>query len=202
MRKLSVLIILCITLTACDYLPRSLTDKDITQYVHAYENLAAISPKLEEARKQSNAISIFTCKTCLDLMTEAVRDAGYESFESFLLMDLRISYTMRYVVYLRISKLIGDTSQDLPVEEACSKEHIDSIQDPEQRNKVEQYCRQAIVLSRHIERIGQLLSNLVEKLISKGDLSMVEKHFDALSKAITDQRLVSEFNRNSSGDWD
>ena len=165
----------------------------------AIENLAKVSPQIDEEMRNNDAQIVFFCEPCRDLMSQAVRDAGYKSFKSFLLMDLRIAYTMRYLLYLRISEMLGEAAQDAPVEKICEDPLLRESLNSKQEAKLNEYCAEAAKLSRVIERIGGFLKNLSVKLMSEGDIDIVHKSFDKIQSALNDERLSIHLR---GGEWD
>lgn len=179
-----------------------LSEQDIQQYIQAYENFAEISPKLEEERKRSNSISIFTCKECRSLLLQAVQDAGYSDLKSFLAMDLRIHYTMRAVAYLKIAELLGGLADEISAEEVRAKPELMEGLDETERDEVTGLYDKVAALDRHIKKIGSLFKAMAERILQKGDLELVSKHFDAIHSALTNADLPSELNHSGGGDWD
>ena len=201
MQKSKYCIVFALLLTACGYFSDSLTENDIIQYVTAYENLAAISPELEQKKKQSNSQNIFTCEKCRELMTQAVKNAGYSSFQSFLVMEVRLSYTMKYVAYVRISRLVGDLSKDVAAEDLCAEIESGLTPNSAQRDKFNEYCTTASAYAGYIERIGGLVNSAVTRLMQQADIELVDQHFDKIHAALTNDSLAADLN-HSAGDWD
>jgi hypothetical protein len=188
-------------LGACSYLPGALTDKHIDQYVLAYEKLAQVSPQIESERKKSGALSIFICDACRALMTKAVTEAGYSGLDAFLLMDLRISYTMNYVIYLRLAELVGGVASDVPIEAICTEEQFKEKIEKDKESEYTKYCRRAHGFVGYIERVGGMLKMVATTLMSKGDLEIVGKNYEKIYAAVTNQELIDELN-HSGGGWD
>ncbi len=93
LKRLWSCVFLLASLCSCTDFHLDLSEEDIAKYVTAIENLAKVSPQIDEEMRKSDAQIVFFCEPCRDLISQAVRDAGYKSFKSFLLMDLRIAYT-------------------------------------------------------------------------------------------------------------
>lgn len=203
-RLLSVF--LFITIVSCNYLVDSLSDEDISQYISAYDNLAIVSNQLEVEREKSNAISVLVCSKCLELMDKAVQDAGYAGLSSFFLMDLRISHTMRYVIYLEISQLVGQVGekigQDGVAEKVCSGIAEISASHGDEEQQMKDHCRLASALSTYIEKLSTHIKGISEKLIVSGDLDIVQRRFEEINKAFTDSRLIDDLNHAGGGEWD
>ena len=201
MRIIGIILILVNIIVSCGYLPDSLTQKDIDQYLNAYEKLTNVSTEIENAKTRSNSVSIFTCSECREIMRKAVMEAGYSGLKEFMLVDLRMSYTMRYVAYLKITEIVGDLSEDIPVEDLCNNPQLRKNIDKAQREKVDKHCRQVVVFTSYIENIGSYFKYFAKEMMSKGDIELVAKNFERIHSTLTNKNLIKELNR-SNGDWD
>lgn len=193
-------------LASCGFLIDALSDEDISQYIDAYDRLAKISPQLKEAQEKSGSPVLLACSRCRELMDEAVKEAGYSGLNAFLLMDLRISYTMRHVAYLKLTQVVSglseEVSRDGVPEKACS-DIANLSQMPESKEKARDYCRLVAALSNYIEMLSGYINGLSETLMQVGDIEMVNGRFDEIFAATTDERLFAELNHlSSSGEWD
>jgi hypothetical protein len=196
-------IALLLLLSSCGFLVPSLTETDIQQYIKAYDNFAAISPQLQSERKKSNSISILTCGKCLGLLDSATQKAGYSGFKSFLVTDIRIHYSMRYVIYLKIAQLLGSAASEVPDEQHyCTNPDNTEISDKKKKEEADRLCRQISSLSGFIKKFGHFVDAAAEKMIFKGDLVIVEKHFDGIHAAHTNNKLIDELNHSNGGEWD
>ncbi len=201
--KIAISCLILGILVSCSYLPWQLKQKDIDQYILAYNKLAEVSAQVEAEKQKSGAFSIFACEKCREIMGQAIKDAGYSDFKAFIIMDLRISYTMRYLIYLKITELVGEVSQDLPVEKTCSDPSLREHLTEEDKKTVDKYCGQAIAYTRYIEKIGGFFKNIAQTLMSKGDFDIIEKNFDKIFSAISNENLPRELIRSGGGDdWD
>ena len=135
-KRLWFCVFLLAAFCSCTEFDPALTEEDISRYVTAIENLAKVSLQIDEEMRNSDAQIVFFCEPCRDLMRRAVQDAGYKSFKSFLLMDLRITYTMRYLLYLRISEMAGEAALDAPVEKICNDPLLRKSLNHEQESKL------------------------------------------------------------------
>jgi len=180
-----------------------LTEADIRRYIQAYKNFAKISAQLEEERKKCESILIFTCPECRVLLNKAAQDAGYPSFESFLIMDVRIHYTMRSVAYLRIADLAGKTLEELSVD--ALRDDIRQNQELAQEKKVQvsKLSLDVASLDTHVSRIASFATSVSKQLLQQADLDLVAKHFDEILKALTNPDLpVGLRHTTGGGDWD
>lgn len=200
MKKRNFVFLFVVMIVSCNYLIDSLTEEDIAQYVKAYDNLAKVSPLIDKELINSQSESIFTCKECRNLMSKAVTDAGYSSFKWFIVMDLRIHYTMRYVLYLQIAEFIGDEAKDIPLESLCTNQKIRSMLDQEQKKKIDENCIHVAALSQHISIVASLINNVAKQLLIKGDLKILGENFDKIQAVISNEKLSEEL-RSGSG-WD
>lgn len=201
MKRRKLLFVVFVLLMSCGYIPSSLTEEDVDQYIEAYQNLAEVSPNLATLQAKTGSISIFTCSACKEVMENAVVDAGYSSLESFMIMDLRMSYTMRYVLYLELTQLVSEAGEDIPIENLCAQGNQSSLS-TEDKKTFDEYCEKAVLYTTYIEKMSKFVNNLVEYLISKADFDVVASNFDELHDAITNPSLISELNRSGGGDWD
>ncbi|SFM13475.1 hypothetical protein [Marinobacter zhejiangensis] len=199
--RLKLFLLLFVFLAACQYLPSALTKDDVDQYIEAYKKLAEISPELEVLRTKSGSISVFTCSACKARMETSVVSAGYRSLESFMVMDLRMSYTMRYVLYLELTQLVSEAGEDIPIENVCSVQNRNNLSEAD-RQTFDDYCGKAVLYTGYIERVSRFVSDVVEYIVSKADFEIVAESFDEIHSAITDPRLISDLSRSGGGGWD
>lgn len=193
---------LLLLLGSCGYIIAPLNDKDIQQYIKAYENLATISPQLANERAKSNSVSILTCKECLALLDTAVKEAGYSSYRSFLATDIRIHYAMRHVLYLEIAQITAGVASDVPDEQFCSDPGSVVISDKAKTEQVEKLCGQISTIAGFIEKFARWFDGVADKLVTEGDLEVVAKYLDQIHAVQTNENLIDELNHANGGDWD
>lgn len=200
------LIVFCAFLVSCSYLIPPLSDADIDQYIRAYGYLAEISPALEKERANTKSLSIFICIKCLTILDDAVKKAGYSGFKSFLIMDIRIHYAMQSVLFLKISQLLGDTVTGTPdgpsIESACKSQSQQNSLDDSKKQDIEKLCKTASAVSRHVKKIASLVEGAADKLLQQGDVERVDKRFDDIFNAITNEKLIDELNHARTSKFD
>lgn len=194
MKKLLSCIFLLI-LSGCDFLPKPLTDKDIEQYIKAYQNIAEVSPILEKQKKESGSVTIFTCKECYSTLNDAVVKAGYDDLQQFLVADTRIHLTLKYYAYASIAKLVGEAggevSEKIPAEEICAiPENIQNSKDPQE---MKTQCENIKIWSGYLAKISKTIYAIAEKLINDSDMAVVARHAEAIESALFNPKLVDEF---------
>lgn len=188
-------------LGACDSNPLALTEEDVERYIRAYENIANVSGELEQARINSQSFTIFDCEECRSIWRRAVQDAGYSNLKSFMLADLRISYTLHYAAYFRIGQILGELGQNVSLEKVCRDPVLRRNLYEEESAKLDEYCGRAVAISRYVQMLSKFVTVVSLEVLSKADFDIVNRHFDRLFEAISNPDLPSDLRRGS-GDWD
>ena len=188
-------------LGACDSNPLALTEEDVERYIRAYENIAKVSGELEQARIDSKSLTIFDCEECRSIWRRAVQDAGYSNLKSFMLADLRISYTLHYAAYFRIGQILGELGQNVSLEKVCRDPVLRRNLYEEESAKLDEYCGRAVAISRYVQMLSKFVTVVSLEVLSKADFDIVNRHFDRLFEAISNPDLPSDLRRGS-GDWD
>ena len=200
MKKLLLLICLPLLLAACGAFSSALTDNDVARYIKAYDNFAAAAPELDKLKREDQAMSLLTCAPCLARLEKAVQDAGYKDMKSFVAFDIRMHITLRAWAYVEIAKLAGQSGQAVAAEDFCKlKENIAQSKDAEQMRL---QCTRLKSYTSYLDRAGAFAVKLAEKLLKDGDIEVVAKHIDAISAALSNENLPSEFRHGSGGGFD
>jgi hypothetical protein len=200
MRKLLLLLCLPLLLAACGAFSSALTDDDVARYIKAYDNIAAAAPELDKLKSQDNAISLLTCGPCLARLEQAVQQAGYKDIKTFVATDIRMHITLRAWAYVAITKLAGETGQAVAAEDFCSiKENIARSKDPKE---MQRHCARLKSYTSYLDKAGAIAVKLAEKLLKDGDIEVVAKHLDAISAALTNEKLPVEYRHGSGGGFD
>ncbi len=200
MKKLLLLLCLPLLLCACSVLSSALTDKDVAQYIKAYENIAAISPELTKLQADDKALTLITCAPCRVRLEQAVQEAGYDDMKSFVAMDIRMHLTLRAWVYVEITRIGGEVGQKVAAEDFCRiKENIAKSDNPEEMRR---HCDRLQSYSGYLDKAGGIAVKLAEKLLDKGDIDVVAKHHDAIHKAFVNPKLHDEYNHAKGGGYD
>jgi len=189
--------ILLMALTAaCEKPVEPLTEQDVIRYIHAYNNIRAISPELLSERVKSDAISVLTCARCESLMRKAAQDAGFPELNAFLLLDLRLSKVLKRMADDEASRLLGRDGESDAV--ACDNlpagEH-------EAARTARAYCTFGTAQNRFIVRTGAFVVGRRDADIQDADVLVVAPHFEVLRATLTDEALLDEFNRARAGIW-
>jgi hypothetical protein len=132
-------------------------------------------------------------------LDSVTREAGYANFESFMLMDLRIMYTMQYVAYLEVSKLIGDASKDIPQEEICDEIDKNETFSPEERADAEKYCQHFTIFLKCIGKLTSSLGHASSYLLNIADFDIVQLNYAILFSGMTNPDLVDGFGYSAGG---
>ena len=200
MKKLFLILLLPLLLCACSVLTSALTDKDVAQYIKAYENIAAISPELTKLQSDNKSLSVMTCAPCRARLEQAVQEAGYADLKSFIAMDIRMHLTLRAWVYVEITRMGGVVGQQVAAADFCKlKENIARSSNPEEMKR---HCDRLHSYSSYLDKAGAIAVKLAEKLLKEGDIDVVAKHQDAIHKAFTNPKLHAEFNHTRGGGFD
>ncbi len=197
MKKLFLLLCLPLLLSACSVFTSALTDKDVAQYIKAYDNIAAISPELAKLKSDNASLSVLTCGPCRARIEQAVQEAGYADLKTFIAMDIRMHYTLRAWAYVAITKMGGEVGQKVAAEDFCKiKENIARSANPEE---LKRHCDRLQSYSSYLDKAGMVAVKLAERLLKEGDIEVVAKHLDAITKALNNPKLPDEFNHASGG---
>ena len=191
MKKLILLLCLPLLLAACSVLSSALTDKDVAQYIKAYENIAAAAPELAKLKSENNAISLLTCGPCLARLEKAAQDAGYDDMKSFVAMDVRMHVTLRAWSYTMITGFAGAAGQVVAAKDFCAiKENIAQSENPKEAGL---HCARLKSYSSYLDKAGTIAVKLAEKLLQDGDIEIVARHVDAIAAAFTNKNLPDEY---------
>lgn len=200
MKNLLLLFCLSLLLAACGAFSSALTDDDVARYIKAYDNFAAAAPELDKLKREDQAMSLLTCAPCLARLEKAVQDAGYKDMKTFVAFDIRMHITLRAWAYVAIAKLAGETGQAVAAEDFCKlKEDIARSKDAEEMRL---QCTRLKSYTSYLDRAGAFAVKLAEKLLKDGDIDVVAKHIDAISAALSNEKLPSEFRHSSGGGFD
>jgi hypothetical protein len=200
MKKFLLLLCLPLLLSACSALSGALTEKDVTQYIQAYKNIAAASGELAKLKSDNQALSLLTCGPCLERIEVAVKQAGYPDMKTFVAADIRMHLTLRAWAYVQITALAGQVGQQVAHEDFCKlKENIAASKDPQE---MQRYCTQITTYTSFLDKAGTLAVKLAEKLMRAGDIDVVGKYADAIGAALTDARLPDEYQHGGGGGFD
>lgn len=200
MKKLTLLFWLPLLLAACSAFSTALSDDDVARYIKAYNNIAAASPELAKLKDQDKAISLLTCGPCFARLEQEVKEAGYKDMKTFVAADIRMHITLRAWAYVAITKMAGQAGQDVAAEDFCSiKENIVRSKDPKQ---MQLHCTRLKSYSSYLDKAGAIAVRLAEKLLKEGDIEVIAKHVDAISAALTNEKLPAEYRHSSGGGFD
>jgi hypothetical protein len=200
MKKLFAILCLPLLLAACSAFSSALSDADVARYILAYNNIAAATPELDSLKRQNNAVSLLTCGPCLARLEQAVQQAGYEDMKSFVATDIRMHITLRAWSYVAITRLAGETGQAVAAEDFCSiKENIARSKDPQE---MQRHCARLKSYSSYLDKAGTIAVKLAEKLLKDGDIEVIAKHLDAVSAALTNDKLPAEYRHGGGGGFD
>ena len=191
-----------LSIVGCSSVLKKLAQEDIDKHITAYEKMADSRERLELELKKSNSISIYTCKECQPILDSIAIEAGYSNFESFLIMDLRIMYTMRYVAYLKITEIVGEVAKDIPEDNLCSRADKNENLDKEEKARVEKYCQQMAVFQKYISKLSITLKGLAAYVLKLDDIEIVNRNYDDLHSVMTNPDLIDDLNRSGDGGWD
>jgi hypothetical protein len=195
----TVLLLSVLLFSHCGSITKKLSQETIDQHLLAYEKIAAESKQLDLILKESEAISIYLCKPCQPILDSVTREAGYTNFESFLLMDLRLMYTMQYVAYLEVSQIIGASSKDIPQEELCDGIETDEMLSAEDKIKVAKFCQHLTVFLKCISTLGNVLGNVSSYLLNVADFEIVQVNYDHLFSGMSSPDLPDGFGYSAGG---
>jgi hypothetical protein len=132
-------------------------------------------------------------------LDSVTREAGYANFESFMLMDLRIMYTMQYVAYLEVSQIIGEASKDIPQEEICDEIDKNETLSPEERADSEKYCQHFTLFLKGISKLSSALGKVSSYLLNVADFGIIQANYDILISAMTNPDLAGDFGYSVGG---
>ncbi len=177
----------------CGSITKKLSQETLDQHLLAYEKLAEESETIDAILEESNSISIYLCQACQPILDSVTREAGYANFESFLLMDLRIMYTMQYVAYLEVSKIIGEAGSDIPQEDICVGIDTDEDLSPEDRVKAAKFCQHLKIFLKCISKLSSVLGGVTNYLLNVADFEIVQLNYDNLFSGMTDPDLPDGF---------
>jgi len=187
-------------LAACGAFTSALNDDDVARYIKAYEQFAVAAPELEKLQRDSQAASLLTCGPCLARLEKAVQVAGYKDMKAFVAADIRMHITLRAWTYAAMAQLAGQSGQAVAAEDFCSlKEHIAQSSNAEE---MRMYCTRLKSYASYLDRAGAMAVKLAEKLLRDGDIDVVGRHVDAISKALTNEKLPAELRHASGGNDD
>lgn len=196
MKKL-LLICLPLLLAACGAFSSALTDADVARYIKAYENFATAAPELEKLKSENQAISLLTCGPCLARLEKSVQDAGYKDMKTFIAFDIRMHITLRAWAYVAIARLAGESGQAVAAEDFCKiKENIAKSKDAEEMRL---QCTRLKSYTSYLDRAGAFAVKLAEKLLKDGDIEVVAKHIDAISAALSNEKLPVDLRHGGGG---
>lgn len=197
MKKLLLLIALPLLLAACGAFSSALTDADVARYIKAYDNFATAAPELEKLKSENQSVSLLTCGPCLAHLEKAVQDAGYKDMKTFVAFDIRMHITLRAWAYVAIAKLAGESGQAVAAEDFCKlKENIAKSKDAEEMRVV---CTRLKSYTSFLDRAGAFAVKLAEKLLKDGDIEVVAKHIDAISAALSNDKLPADLRHGGGG---
>ena len=197
MKKRFLMLCLPLLLCACSAFTSALTDKDVAQYIKAYDNIAAIGPELANMKNENASLSELTCTPCRARIEQAVQEAGYADLKTFVAMDIRMHITLRAWTYVEITKMGGEVGQTVSAADFCRiKENIARSQNPEEMKR---HCDRLQSYSTYLDKAGAIAVKLAEKLLKEGDIDVVAKHVDAIGKAYTNPKLPPDFNHAGGG---
>ncbi len=197
MKKLILVLCLPLLLAACSVLSSALTDKDVDQYIKAYNNIAAASPELAKLKSDNNAISLLTCGPCMARLEQAVQDAGYEDMKTFVAMDVRMHITLQAWSYTFITNLAGAAGQAVAAEDFCAiKENIAQSKDPKE---MALHCARLKSYASYLDKVGAITVKLTGKLLQDGDIEVVARQIDAIGDAFTNKNLPDEYRHGGGG---
>lgn len=197
MKKLFLILFVPLLLCACSVLSSALTDKDIAQYIQAYDNIAASAPELAKLKSENNAASLLTCGPCRARLEQAVQQAGYADMKTFVAMEVRLHITLRAWVYAAITKMGGEVGKEVAAADFCGiKENIAQSKNPEE---MKLQCARLESYSSYLDKAGSITVKLAEKLLKDGDIEVVGRHMDAISAAHSNPKLPEEFGNSPSG---
>lgn len=199
--KIPFLFLLGITLlfARCNSISLELTQEDLDQYMLAYEKFADNKELLDTTLEESGAIILHLCQPCQPILDSIAIEAGYSNFESFVLMDLRVIYTMRYVAYLQISEYIGKTVQDVPDDNICEGMNQEDLNE-EERADLEKFCRHLSTFVKCIGKLSQVLGKVTDYLFQVHDIEIVQANYDDLYSALTNPDLPNDMGASSGYD--
>lgn len=198
-RVLIMLVVFSIIFSHCGSITKKLSQEAIDQHLLAYEKIAAESKQLDLVLKESEAISIYFCKPCQPILDSITREAGYANFESFLLMDLRIMYTMQYVAYLEIATMTGKSAKDIPQEDICDGIDNDESLSAEDKVKTAKFCQHLTIFLKCISKLTSVLGNVSSYLLNVADFEIVQLNYDLLFSGMTNPDLVDGFGYSAGG---
>lgn len=200
MKKLFLLLCLPLLLCACSAFTSALTDKDVAQYIKAYDNIAAISPELTKLQSDNKSIALMTCGPCRARLEQAVQEAGYVDLKAFMAMDIRMHLTLRAWVYVTITKMGGEVGQGVAASDFCKlKENIARSANPEEMKR---HCDRLQSYSSYLDKAGAIAVAVAEKLLKEGDIDVVAKHESAIFKAFVNPKLHDDYNHAKGGSYD
>lgn len=177
----------------CGSITKKLSQESLDQHLLVYEKLAAEKQELDLIVEESDALSIYLCKPCQPILDSVSREAGYANFESFLLMDLRIMYTMQYVAYLEISQIIGESSEDIPQEELCDGIDTDETLSAEEKVDLVKFCQHVKLFLKCIGKLSSVLGNVSSYLLNVADFEIVQLNYDNLFSGMSSPDLPEGF---------
>ncbi|MGK5023439.1 hypothetical protein [Janthinobacterium sp. RB2R34] len=199
MKKLLLLICLPLLLAACGAFSGALSDADVARYIKAYDNFAAAAPELNKLKSEDQAMSLLTCGPCLVRLEKAVQDAGYKDMKTFIAFDIRMHVTLRAWAYVAITKLAGESGQAVAAEDFCKiKENIARSKDAAE---MKVHCTRLKSYTSFLDKAGAFAVKLAEKLLKDGDIDVVARHIDAISAALSNEKLPADL-RHSGGGFD
>ncbi len=190
--RLGAVLFVPVLLLSCSFVPDALTDEEVEQYVRAYKNIALVSSRLEEVKKESGSLTILTCADCLEILDQAVRDAGYKDLKTFFIADVRIHLAMRHLLYLELSKIVGGAATEVPVEDFCGVVQTEGAASTEDA-AVRERCAKILMWGRYVKQLGAVVKGVAERLLNEGDIEAVGRYAEHIQAAWTDEALVDEF---------
>jgi len=140
---------------------------------------------------------------CQPILDSVARAAGYANFESFLIMDIRIMYTMQYAAYLRVCEIIGESAKGVPQENLCEWAEKDESISEEDKISIKKYCSQMELFLKCVAKLSGALEWFSIYLLTIDDFEIVELNYDNISGAMMNPNLIGEFYRTPGGSgWD
>lgn len=193
---------LCFTLIlgGCNHAIEPLKRSDLERWVRAYENIAAVSPKLLDQKRASRADTVLTCSACRSTLEDQLVKAGYPNLRTFLVIDTRIRAAQ--VDFLHRQMTIAFKLVDNGVREQAKEKCVTSgSADANQQIVEHSMALVCWVLTKKIEQMRQtseLEDAIISKMTIESDVVFVGENYATVDRAGSDQRLIEEYRNGQS----
>lgn len=197
MKLYARIISLCVTifLSGCNHSIKPLNDSDLERWIHAYENITAVSPTLLQQKRASREGTLLTCSACRSILEAQVVKAGYSNLPEFFVIDMRIRVAQVDFLHRQMTKAVDSLSQGVKAEakESCVSS---GSSDPDQQLVEHGLSLVCWVLVKRVEQMSKtsrMEDAIISKITIESDVVFVGENYATMDRTLSDQRLIEDY---------